>query len=167
MPNKITLSKAGNEALRLLTLPKPRLEQHTPYERPDTPYFMDVCEQIPDTVTVVVSSARRYGSAYGDSDHWDRNEECVLPAVLFYELLAGLEGGKQASAEMMADIVKTDRAWGIDCVNPYDSVTHEEVRVSLTIEMSPDLKTVTLTLLRCKGNGFVPYATLQRSEIAQ
>ena len=167
IPNHIELkllSKAGKKALQLLKQPTPKREYGTPYERPDTPYFIDAVEPLPDSVTIFVSCDLRYGSFYGDSDHWDRSEACVIPAVSFYEMLANLKPGEKASMQVVVDIVKTDITWGIDCEKPHETITHHKAWILLDIEISTDLKTVTLELLHYEHNGFIPYAKLQRSE---
>ncbi len=160
-------SEPSRKALQLLNQPVPWLEKGTPYERPEAPFFKDATDASPDSVTIFVSYDQRYGSFYGDSDHWDRSEVWSLSAVTFYRLLAKLEAGKEVSLELSATIIKTDIAWGIDCENPHETITHKEEPVSLQIGISPDLKTVTLNLLQKKADGFASYATLKHSESAE
>ena len=128
LAKELLLSEASRKALQLLNQPKPRLEKGTPYERAETPFYQDATEPSPDSVTIFIYSDLRYGSFFGDSDHWERSEACVLPAASFYGLLARLEAGKEVSMELPATIIETDIAWGIDCENPHESVTHKEAR---------------------------------------
>lgn len=158
-------SQVSKKAFQLLNQPMPRLDKGTPYERPETPFYQDATEPSPDSVKIFVSCDLRYGSFYGDSDHWDRSESCVLSAAYFYGLLARLEAGKEVSMELPATIIETDIAWGADCENPHETITHKEEPVLLHIGISADLKKMTLKLLRRKGNEFAPYATMQLSKM--
>lgn len=164
--DELLLSEASRKALQLLNQPIPKLDKGTPYERPETPFYQDAMEPSPDSVTIFVSCDLRYGSFYGDSDHWDKSEACVFPAASFYGLLARLEAGKEVSAEVPATISEIDMAWGVDCTDPHETITHKEEPVSLHIGISADLTTLTLRLLRKKADGFAPYATLRKSENA-
>ena len=162
--DELLFSEVSRKALRLLNQTISRLEKGTPYERPEAPFYRDATEPAPDFVTIFIYSDLRFGSFYGDSDHWDRSESCSFPAASFYKLLAGLEAGKEVSGELPATIIETDIAWGPDCVNPHETITHKEEPVLLHIGISTDLKTVTLKLLRKKTDGFASYATLLKSD---
>jgi len=166
LAEQLLVSEVSKKALQLLNQPPIILDRGTPYERPQTPYFRDATEPSPDTVTIFVSCDLRYGSFYGDSDHWNRSEACAIPSVSFHMLLAGLKAGKAVSMEVPATISKIDMAWGVDCENPHETITHKEEPVSLHIGISADLKTVTLNLLQKKADGFASYATLKQSESA-
>jgi hypothetical protein len=158
-------SEVSKKALQLLNQPMPRLDKGTPYERPETPFFRHATEPSPDSVTIFVSCDLRYGSFYGDSDHWDRSEACAITAVSFYTLLARLEAGKEVSMEVPATIIETDIAWGADCEDHHETITHKEEPILLHIGISADVKTVILKLLRRKGNEFIQYVTIQQYEL--
>ncbi|GEM_PF-3627516 len=167
LAEQILVSDVSKKALQLLNLPPVTLEKGTPYERPETPYFQDASEPSPDAVTIFVSCDLRYGSFYGDSDHWNHSEVCEIPSVSFYTLLAGLEAGKAASMEVTATIGEIDMAWGVDCADPHETITHKQEPILVHVEMSADETAVALKLLRQEKNLYVPYAALQRGGSAQ
>ena len=164
LAERLLVSELSKKTLRLLNRSPIIIEKGTPYERPETPYFQDATEPATESVRVVISNDLRHGSFYGDSDHWHRSEVCVIPSVSFYTLLAGLETDNTVTMEVLATISEIDMAWGADCENPHETVTHKEEPVLIEIGISEDTKTVTINLLRRKSNEFVPYATLRRSE---
>ena len=146
--------------------PTPKVDRGTDYERPITPYFIDAAQQASDNVEMFVFCDRHFGTCYDDSNHWEIDEACTIPAMSFYKALANLEAGKEISLQIQADVVKTDSAWGADCEYPHDIVTHQEVQILLRIGISEDMKTVTLKLLRQEADVFMPYAQLQQAENA-
>lgn len=167
LAEQILVSDVSKKALQLLNQPPVTLEKGTPYEGPETPYFQDASEPSPDVVRIFVSCDLRYGSYYGDSDHWNRSETCDIPSVSFYTLLAGLEAGKAVSMEVPAKISEIDMAWGVDCTDPHETITHTQEPILVHVEMSADEKALALILLRQTANRYVPYASLQRGGSAQ
>jgi hypothetical protein len=157
------LSEAGKKALQILKQPTAEVDSHTNYARPGTPYYEDANEHSPNKVNIVVYCDKRFSDIIGDSDLWDKSEECIIPALSFYEALSKLEAGEEVSLQAQADIVKTDIAWGVDCENPHDTITHQEMQILIQIGISKDMKTVTLKLLRREGDDFIPYAQLQQT----
>jgi hypothetical protein len=156
-------SEAGKKALQILKQPTKEVNSGTFYARPETPYFVDTDEYSKDKVRIVVYCDMRFSDIIGDSDEWDKREECVIPADSFYEVLSKLKAGGEISIQLQADIVESESAWGADCDNPHEIVTHQTVQILLYITISEDMKTVTLKLLRQGNDGFVSYCELQRT----
>ena len=128
------------------------------------PFFTDGSASSPPTVSVFVHYDWRYGSFFGDSDHWCRSTACSIPAEWFFDALGRLQPGVEIVAQGRAEIVKEDEAWGIDCLDPHNNVTREEVQIMLRLELSADMRSVTLTLLQQGTGGWLPWAQLRQRD---
>ncbi|MFA5262268.1 MAG: hypothetical protein WC378_00475 [Opitutaceae bacterium] len=157
------LPDAARKALELLSQPTPLVDCHTDYERQSTPFFVDAWASSSDPVRVVVWLDNRYGSYMGDYDNWHHSIAYALPAEWFFDALARLQAGGEISAQTRAEMIKEDEAWGSDCEHPYSDVTRQEVQIMLRLELSADMKAVTLTLLEPRGGGWEPLTQLRQT----
>jgi TusA-related sulfurtransferase len=158
------LSEAGIRAFKILKQPTPEVESGTVYARPSTPYFVDTNKETPREVQVVVYCLFRYGSVYGDSDHWDIRELCAVPVISFYEALEKLEPGEEITIHSDGSIINVNSAWGADCENPHDELSSRKVKIKFTLGITEDLKTVTLKIFLLEPEGEKLYTDLQQSD---
>jgi len=77
---------------------------------------------------------------------------------------AGCNQALKSSRKGGLKIVKEDEAWGIDCLDPHNNVTREEVQIMLRLELSADMRSVTLTLLQQGTGGWLPWAQLRQRD---
>jgi hypothetical protein len=160
----------GRKALQLLKQPTLLVDEGTHYERRSTPYFVEDCASSPNevgmAVGIVVRLDYRRSSYMGDEDDWDRSTTYAIPADWFFDVLARLQAGRDISAEGRAEIIEYDEASGADCEDPHCNVTRRDVEIMLRLELSSDMGSVTLTLLRRETGGWAQVTQLRQTDSA-
>jgi hypothetical protein len=142
-----TLTAHARKYLELLMLPSPTIDLGTPYERTKTPYCHLHEGEGHESLVVVFSDEARNSSWMGDEDNYHRSEYYELPIKLITELLADIEpGGQRMCAVGYVNVFKEDSAFGYDCEEPHEYISHRKKEVSLFAELSEDQRRATLSI---------------------
>src|SRR5271157_913265 len=142
-----TLPAHARRFLELLMLPSPTLEVGTPYEQKETPYCHLHEGEGHESLVVVFSYEARNSSWMGDEDNYHRSEYYELSKKLITELLTDIQpGGERMCAVGYVKVFKEDSAFGYDCEEPHDNISHRKEEVSHFAELSEDQRIATLSI---------------------
>ena len=154
------LSAEAKRFLDLLTLPPPVLDKGTPYERDETPF----CRQGNESLVVVFEVDARNSTWMGDEDNFSKTKWYELPNRLITDLLAEIHpGGPRTCAVGLVKVFKEEHAFGYDCEEPYDLISHRKVHTTLFAELSADQRTATLMIARLQGDKLETLVCLSRT----
>ena len=154
------LSAHAKRFLDLLMLRPPVLDNGTPYERDETPF----CRQGNESLEVVFEVDARNSTWMGDEDNFSKWKWYELPNKLIAGLVAEIHpGGPRMCAVGLVKVFKEEHAFGYDCEEPYDLMSHRKVDTSLFAELSADQRTATLTIMRMQGDKLETLVCLSRT----